>query len=176
MTCHGICLGQVLLRCQRKKRREERKSQREEGRRWKISCNMFLKGNFFFLLLSCLWSDYPRQCTVDQLHWKRIHLHTLCYLLRLFPPPPWERGKWKGRMHFKEFWSSPSGKRNMEGNSPVAFLISLTSPDWVMRLTGLLLVLRELTWMFFVCVCTVGMLCISDLLGAGAAVMTSRVP
>lgn len=133
---------------------------------------------FFFLPPSCLWSDYPLQSTVDQLHWKRIPLHTLCYLLRLFAPP-WEREK--GKESGKEgcilkCWSSHSGKRKTEGNPPVTFFISFKSAGWVMRITGLLLVLRGLTWMFFVCMCTVGMLWVSDLLGAGAAVMESLVP
>ena len=152
MTCHGICLGQVLLRCQRKKRMEERQNQIEEGRDdgWDISCNVLKKGiPFSFLSPSHLWSNNPLQCTVDQLHCERIPPHTLCYLLRLFASLGIENGMESG----KEGWSSHSGRRKMEGNPPVTFLITLKSPDWVMRLTGLHLVLRGFSWMFFVCVC-----------------------
>lgn len=182
MTCHGICLRQGLLMPEKEEKGRKTEPERRRMGWWMrhIMQYVFKKG---FFLPSCpppfFWCGYPLQCTVDQLHWKRIPQHTLCYLLRLFVPCGKEK---KGKGNGKEGCIlERDGAVNQERGRRRAILL------W--HFSSLLSLLTEwwgsqaCFWSsgdFRVCfcawMCTVGMLWVGDLLGAGAAVMASSVP
>lgn len=156
MTCHGICLRQGLLMPEKEEKGRKTEPERRRMGWWMrhIMQYVFKKG---FFLPSCrppppfflMWLStpvYSRSVALEKnspAH-PMLPLEIVCSL--------WERekgkGKWKGRMHFRAWWSGQSGKRKTEGDPPVTFLITLKSPHWVMRFTVLLLVLRGLPCMF----------------------------
>lgn len=182
MTCHGICLGQGLLRCQRKKRREERQAERRRMGWWMRHIMQYVFKKGFFLPSfprSRLWSGYPLQCTVDQLHWKRIPQHTLCYLLRLLLPHGTER---KGNGNGKEGCILKSvgavtqerGRRRAILLWHFSSLLSLLTEWWGSQ--ACFCYSGDSHVCFCAWMCTVGVLGVTDLPGAGAAVTESHVP